>query len=942
MTTNSFSLPIDVPWYLVAASPDMMATSFCNDPGDDADAYPPAWHSSLAIYAYEPSPSNLPAELCNQKITYLKVTCSITGFQPTAEESSVLAGPPYNFASPYPNPAPFELAFPNTPGGSDIDNALDFGDFTNSYFACYGVLLNVKVLPSVTTVPQATAGSPNTITFTQTGSISNPFLAAPDGTTFTLTRAGTLLPWIALGPVPGSRSRGIQLGGGQTLEIDLPLSTNISIAMYAKGGKRAIGTVTAYEFATQTYTGPLTTGAAGGLTQFQIPNASATRLVIGVSTADVSFVSVTYSSLERATTLSDYPHIIDFEPKTRDLYQSATDQSELLTGSSGSINTGKSLTNTSSSQMGLGLSTTVGANLYGVSFGGTGSLTGSWGNTTSDTSTTQIDSSREARETQGSTTNITQQYNLLTGYHAGTNRAAFLILPRPHTLQATDFRTFVRGLRMIEGVQEFFLIVSRPLDLPGICVEATLETGHFPELIQHAPAPSISQTFSSIASYPVHADGGAPPIGIGQHVTVTYSFAVPPGWSLDTTVTSVAAPQIFLLPGLSYSITPISGETPSSYEYLQAVGSSSVTAGISGGTVSVTISIAGSGQTGGVTVNGVSVPGDTGADGQFNFTLYCTQPVPAPIDNEPVVVTPFLVTSRDLCMCINSCPVDNCVMIAPTNQVPYGQSPGPVLSSSGSAVAAAGTDAAARAAPAAGAPAGAAAAAGGGGARMPLRPGAAPSALASRVAQGVRLAMQRRSATATQSAPHGPQGRSSVVYESKIRISPELLKPEHLKKSRTPAAREVMYQIQHHMLNSWRLPHRRPARTVGYLDSDFVAQRLMKALSRRYLARPVADVGSLPRAAVRNLGRKITVGTVLAMELHRLRQLAKVSLEEAVAIRRMLLGLPDLQNRNAHAGPERQAPVGGAGLRQLPAGPAERAGKQGRRRTAPRGRKARR
>ena len=116
MATNSFALPIDVPWYLIAASPDMMTTSFCNQPGDDANAYPPAWHSSLAIYAYEPSPDDLPTELCNQKITYLKVTCSITGFQPTAEESSELAGSPYNFSSPYTNPAPFELAFPNNVG----------------------------------------------------------------------------------------------------------------------------------------------------------------------------------------------------------------------------------------------------------------------------------------------------------------------------------------------------------------------------------------------------------------------------------------------------------------------------------------------------------------------------------------------------------------------------------------------------------------------------------------------------------------------------------------------------------------------------------------------------------------------------------------------------------------------------------------------------------
>ena len=105
------------------------------------------------------------------------------------------------------------------------------------------------------------------------------------------------------------------------------------------------------------------------------------------------------------------------------------------------------MTNAASSQMGLTQST----NGHPTGSGST-SLTGSWGDTTSDSTSTQIDQFlRERRETQGSTTNITQQYNLLTGYHAGTNRAAFLQLPRPHTLQATDYRTFVRGLRMIRG-----------------------------------------------------------------------------------------------------------------------------------------------------------------------------------------------------------------------------------------------------------------------------------------------------------------------------------------------------------------------------------------------------------------------------------------------------------------------------------------------------------
>ena len=47
MSTSSFALPIDVPWKLVAASPDMMDTTFCDD------SYPPVLAGLLrGIYAF--------------------------------------------------------------------------------------------------------------------------------------------------------------------------------------------------------------------------------------------------------------------------------------------------------------------------------------------------------------------------------------------------------------------------------------------------------------------------------------------------------------------------------------------------------------------------------------------------------------------------------------------------------------------------------------------------------------------------------------------------------------------------------------------------------------------------------------------------------------------------------------------------------------------------
>src|SRR5206468_9631153 len=101
--------------------------------------------------------------------------------------------------------------------------------------------------------------------------------------------------------------------------------------------------------------------------------------------------------------------------------------------------------------------------------------------TSEDRTTIQTDASRERREKNATTTNLSQLYNLLTGYHPGTNRAVFLMLARPHVLQPTDHRTFVQGLRYIEGVQDFFLVVARPKEIEGLCIEASLDTGHFPE-----------------------------------------------------------------------------------------------------------------------------------------------------------------------------------------------------------------------------------------------------------------------------------------------------------------------------------------------------------------------------------------------------------------------------------------------------------------------------
>ncbi len=123
MSSQTMNLPINIPWKLIAASPDMLDTRYCNK------KFPFAWRSSLSISAYQPKLEDLPEEMCGDRITYLKISCSITGYQPSEEETR-LANEIYRG----------KAEFPDIPT-EQVERVL------GEYFACYGVLLNVAVFP---------------------------------------------------------------------------------------------------------------------------------------------------------------------------------------------------------------------------------------------------------------------------------------------------------------------------------------------------------------------------------------------------------------------------------------------------------------------------------------------------------------------------------------------------------------------------------------------------------------------------------------------------------------------------------------------------------------------------------------------------------------------------------------------------------------------------
>jgi hypothetical protein len=168
----------------------------------------------------------------------------------------------------------------------------------------------------------------------------------------------------------------------------------------------------------------------------------------------------------------DYPYILDFEPKKREMYESITEGSEVLSGSYDNTEITKGSTSVNALEIGGSAGFSVGG------FGASGSVTHTSTDTTVNQNTT--DTSREARETLSRTTQSSQMYQLFNGYHLGSNRALFVIAPRPHTAseQAQTEFNLIDGPRKLEGIQEVFVVVHMAKTLAGFCLQAGLDTGH--------------------------------------------------------------------------------------------------------------------------------------------------------------------------------------------------------------------------------------------------------------------------------------------------------------------------------------------------------------------------------------------------------------------------------------------------------------------------------
>jgi hypothetical protein len=121
LAINEMSLPADIPWKRMGVSADMM------DPKYNDLQFPPKWNSSIAVFYHEPA--DVPPEYCNRKITYLKICCTITNYQPENDSITVLDELRRSQGDWY--------------GLKQFER-----DYISNTYPCYGALLHVSVFPN--------------------------------------------------------------------------------------------------------------------------------------------------------------------------------------------------------------------------------------------------------------------------------------------------------------------------------------------------------------------------------------------------------------------------------------------------------------------------------------------------------------------------------------------------------------------------------------------------------------------------------------------------------------------------------------------------------------------------------------------------------------------------------------------------------------------------
>jgi hypothetical protein len=117
MSNFKLNLPTDIPWERICVTEDMVDTEIC-----DARR-PPKWQTSMAVFKYVPDDED--QLFPPYKISYLKVTATITGYQPLSQE----------------------IQGTIDWHGVDVSTIPGLTDLLNSYNPCHGAILQVSVGP---------------------------------------------------------------------------------------------------------------------------------------------------------------------------------------------------------------------------------------------------------------------------------------------------------------------------------------------------------------------------------------------------------------------------------------------------------------------------------------------------------------------------------------------------------------------------------------------------------------------------------------------------------------------------------------------------------------------------------------------------------------------------------------------------------------------------
>jgi len=127
MSNFKLNLPTDIPWERICVTEDMIDPTMCDE------RTPAKWQTSMAVFKYRPDDENqlYPA----YTITYLKVTATITGYQPLDQEIQGTIN--WN--------------------GVNVATIPGLTDLLNSYNPCHGAILQVVVGPhgSAEAIPKA-------------------------------------------------------------------------------------------------------------------------------------------------------------------------------------------------------------------------------------------------------------------------------------------------------------------------------------------------------------------------------------------------------------------------------------------------------------------------------------------------------------------------------------------------------------------------------------------------------------------------------------------------------------------------------------------------------------------------------------------------------------------------------------------------------------------